>query len=205
MDKAPGNWRDAWSRLGVPEPPGLLGALIARYSEPHRAYHNIRHIEECFHALAPAAHLAERLAEVHLGLWFHDAIYDPRGKDNEQASADLARESVVRAGLEQDSASRIHELIIATRHQVPAERGDARLLAAVDLAILAAPDPRFREYQAQIHQEYSWMPRDEFQQRRTEILKGFLERPTIYQTEWFAEKLEKRARANIARELGIPE
>src|SRR5687767_15395590 len=103
MDKAPGNWRDAWRRLGVPEPPGLLGALIARYSEPHRAYHNIRHIEECFHALAPAAHLAERLAEVHLALWFHDAIYDPRGKDNEQASADLARESGTRRGGETEA------------------------------------------------------------------------------------------------------
>ena len=203
MDKAPGNWRDAWSRLGVPEPPGLLGALIARYSEPHRAYHNIRHIEECFHALAPAAHLAERLAEVHLALWFHDAIYDPRGKDNEQASADLARESVTRAGLEPDSASRIHELIMATRHEVPAELADARLLADVDLAILGSPGPRFLEYQAQIHQEYAWMPRDEFQRRRTMILRGFLERSAIYQTDWFAERLEKRARANIAVELGI--
>jgi len=187
----------------MPEPPGILSTLIARYNEPHRAYHNIRHIEECFGALAPAADLAERLGEVHLALWFHDAIYDPRRKDNEQASADLARDSVVRAGLEQVSASRIHELIIATRHEVPAELADARLLADVDLAILASSAPRFLEYQAQIHQEYSWMPRDEFQRRRTMILKGFLERPAIYQTEWFAERLEKRARENIARELGI--
>ena len=203
MNKAREAWRDAWSRLGVPEPPGLLSTLIARYSEPHRAYHNLEHIEECFEALAPAAHLAEYLAEVHLGLWFHDAIYDPRRKDNEQASADLARESVVHAGLEQDSARRIHELIIATRHIAAAELADARLVADVDLAILAAPAPRFLEYQAQIHHEYSWMPRDEFQRSRTMILKRFLERPAIYQTEWFAERLEKRARANIARELGI--
>lgn len=203
MNKGPEAWRDTWSRLGVPEPPGLLAALIAMYNESHRAYHNLRHIEECFESLAPAAHLAEHLAEVHLALWFHDAIYDPREKDNEQASADLARESVVRAGLEQDSASRIHELIIATRHTTRAELADARLLADVDLAILAAPAPRFLEYQAQIHQEYSWMPRDEFQRARKMILKGFLERPAIYQTDWFAERLEKRARVNIAEELRI--
>ena len=203
MSKGPAAWRVAWNRLGVPEPPGLLTALIARYHEPHRAYHNLRHIDECFDVLAPAAHLAGRLAEVYLGLWFHDAIYDPRRTDNEEASADLARECVIHAGGETDSADRIHELIMATRHKGPAELADARLLADVDLAILAAPAPRFREYQAQIHQEYSWMPRDEFQRRRTMILKGFLERPAIYQTEWFAERLEKRARANIAEELGI--
>lgn len=92
---------------------------------------------------------------------------------------------------------------MATGHKVPAERADARLVADVDLSILAAPAARFLEYQSQIHQEYSWMPRDEFQRRRTMILKGFLERPAIYQTGWFAERLEKRARANIAQELGI--
>ena len=203
MNKAPAAWRDVWSRLGVPEPPGLLTTLIASYSEPHRAYHNIRHIEECFDALAPAAHLAERLAEVHLALWFHDAIYDPRRKDNEQASADFALDSVIRAGGETDSANRIHELIMVTRHEGPVENSDARLVADVDLSILAAPVARFLEYQSQIHQEYSWMPEDEFQRRRTMILRGFLERPAIYQTAWFTERLEKAARANIAQELGI--
>jgi predicted metal-dependent HD superfamily phosphohydrolase len=197
------SWRDAWKNLGVPEPAGLLNALIARYSEPHRAYHNLRHIEECFAALAHAAHLAERLPEVQLALWFHDAIYDPRASDNEQASAELAHESLIRSGADAESANRIHELIMATRHEAPVEPVDARLVSDVDLAILAAPTARFLEYQAQIRLEYSWMPKAEFQRRRTSILRGFLERTSIYQTEWFAARLENAARANIARELGV--
>ena len=203
MTKGQAAWRDAWTHLGVTEPAGLLPGLIARYNEPHRAYHNLRHIEECFDALAPAAHLAEHLAEVQLALWFHDAIYDPRGNDNEQASASLAYDSVIHAGGGADSANRIHELIMATRHEEPAERADARLVADVDLCILAAPAARFVEYQAQIRQEYSWVPDDEFQRRRTAILKRFLERAAIYQTEWFGERLEKIARANIAQELEV--
>jgi len=198
---AESSWREAWRSLGIAEPPGLLSSLIARYNEPHRAYHNILHIQECFDALAPAVHLAERLAEVKLAIWFHDAIYDPRASDNEQASADLARESVLDGGGGRDEAHRIQELILATRHDRPVELKDARLLSDADLSILASPPERFDEYQMQIREEYSWMPREEFQFQRTRILKGFLERQAIYQTEWFASRLEEAARRNITREL----
>jgi predicted metal-dependent HD superfamily phosphohydrolase len=54
-------WHAAWIGLGLTDPVGSLESLIARYSEPHRADHNLRHIEECFHALIPAQHLAEHL------------------------------------------------------------------------------------------------------------------------------------------------
>lgn len=195
------SWSEAWSGLGCEAPAGLFDSLAARYSEPHRAYHNLRHIEECFDSLGPAAHLAERLPEVQLALWFHDAIYDPRARDNEQASADLARDSLTSAGASSATSSRIHDLVLATRHRTPAQLPDGRLVADLDLAILAAPKDRFREYQEQIRMEYAWMPREEFRRRRMEILEGFLSRDAIYQTDWFKARLEQAARANIAEEI----
>ena len=197
------SWREAWHAIGLEEPVGLLESLIARYEEPHRAYHNLRHIEECFEALLPASHLAGRLAETHLALWFHDAVYDPHAGDNERASADLARQNIMTAGGDDSLSGRIETLILATRHGEPADDPDARLVSDVDLAILAAPAGRFDEYQEQIRQEYSFMPHEDFQRRRREILEGFLARPAIYQTEWFAFRFEKAARANLARELGV--
>lgn len=196
------SWSEAWSGLGREAPAGLFESLVARYSEPHRAYHNLRHIEECFDSLAPAKHLAERLPEVQLALWFHDAIYDPRARDNEQASAELARDSLIAAEVSGAVSSRVHDIILATRHQTRADLADGRLVADVDLAILAARHDRFREYQEQIRIEYSWMPPEEFRRRRTEILEGFLSREAIYQTDWLRTRLERRARANIAGEIG---
>ncbi len=201
MHPASSGWSNAWRASSLREPPGLFDSLIAKYEEPHRAYHNLRHIEECFDALAPASHLAERLAEVQLSLWFHDAVYDPQANDNETTSAELARQSVVAGGGDTTMADRIVNIILATRHDFPAELPDAQLVADLDLSILAAPSGRFEEYQHQIREEYAFMPAREFQLRRTKILEGFLSRAAIYQTEWFRATLERVARTNIANEL----
>ena len=71
--------------------PALLGAfqeLIARYCEPHRKYHTVRHLDECFAKLVEIRALAQRPAEVELALWFHDAVYEQRSHDNEAKSAE---------------------------------------------------------------------------------------------------------------------
>jgi predicted metal-dependent HD superfamily phosphohydrolase len=64
--------------------------LLPRYSEPHRHYHNVQHIEECLREFEFGQHLAADPAAVELAILFHDAIYDPRRSDNEEQSAQLA-------------------------------------------------------------------------------------------------------------------
>ncbi len=194
-------FEQAWRALGVRAPEGLLDELIARYSEPQRAYHTLQHLDECFAQLSPASSLAEHLAEVQLALWFHDAIYDSRAQDNEERSARLASESLLAAGGGADCAARVHALILATRHDAAPEGADARLLVDVDLSILGAADERFAEYERQIRAEYAWVPEPDYRRGRARVLSSFLERPAIYGTSWFSGRLEGRARANLARSL----
>ena len=194
-------WSRTWRRVGAKPPPGLLDELLARYAEPHRSYHTMQHLRECFATLEPASHLAARLGEVELALWFHDAIYDTRATDNEARSARWAEEALAAGGAGADTAARVRDLVLATRHTTAPEGEDTKLLVDVDLAILGAPEPRFAEYEAQVRQEYAWVPEDAFRQRRTRILQSFLDRPSIYSTPWFAERLEDRARTNLARSL----
>ena len=92
-------WSETWSRLGATAPDGLLTELVARYSEPHRFYHTLQHLRECFSVLDSASHLAGRLAEVQLALWFHDAFYDTHAQNNEEQSAQWAEESLIPAVL----------------------------------------------------------------------------------------------------------
>src|SRR5882757_4596571 len=64
--------------------------LIRAYGAPDRHYHGLAHIEAL---LALAQQHADAIADrdaVDAAIWFHDAIYDTRRKDNEEASAQLA-------------------------------------------------------------------------------------------------------------------
>ena len=171
--------------------------LIARYSEPHRRYHTLQHLEECFARFDEIRDLAQHPAEVEIALWFHDAIYDPRRDDNETRSAAWAKSSVpdVAAG------ERIHALVMATRHESVPRDADARVMVDVDLSILGASELRFEEYESQVRDEYAFVPDSEFRRGRAAILNSLLARPAIYSTRRFIERYEAQARANLARAL----
>lgn len=194
-------WSETWGRLGVVAPEALLAELAHRYSEPHRFYHTLQHLRECFSVLEPASHLALRLAEVQLALWFHDAVYDTHAQDNEEQSARWAEQSLVAGGASADAAARVRELVLATQHSAIPQGEDAQLLVDVDLSILGAAEPRFSEYERQVRQEYGWVSEDAFRQGRARVLTSLLDRSSIYSTAWFTARLEERARENLSRSL----
>jgi predicted metal-dependent HD superfamily phosphohydrolase len=196
------SWRRAWADVGVAAADAaLLQRLLAAWREPHRRYHTLQHLAECVAAFAATRGLAQRPGEVELALWFHDAIYDVHRHDNEARSADWARDALAGAGAAAGAATRVHELVLATRHAAAAQTPDAKLLVDIDLGILGAPALRFAQYEAQIRDEYAWIDDATFRRRRREVLTGFLARPTIYATDHFRTLLETAARANLERSI----
>lgn len=194
-------WAALWRRLNAPLPTGVFEALTTHYAEPHRHYHTVQHLAECLTHLDGARSLCQHETEVELALWFHDAIYDPRAKDNEAQSAGWAVRVMRDAGLPADAGERVRGLIMKTCHDAMPDTADARVLVDIDLAILGAHATRFDEYERQVRQEYAWVPGFLFRRRRREVLEGFLGRPAIYSTSFFNGMLEKKARENLARSL----
>lgn len=179
----------------------LHGVVISRYQEPHRYYHNLQHLEECFVRLVELEDHAQYLPEIELALWFHDAVYDVRGAGNEVKSADWARASALQFGVDEATADRIHGLIMATCHASIPQGKDQEILVDVDLSILGAQEERFWEYERQVREEYAWVPEDIFCRERAKILTGFLERSSIFTTPRFQERYEKQARANLRNSI----
>src|SRR6185436_5536891 len=106
-------WLKFWAAAGAsgdPEPEWR--ALSARYAEPHRAYHTIDHIAHCLEELDEVRGLAADPVAVEMALWYHDAVYDPRAKDNESRSADLARRAGAALGLAPERGERVARLIL---------------------------------------------------------------------------------------------
>ncbi|MFO0619095.1 MAG: hypothetical protein U0414_41280 [Polyangiaceae bacterium] len=205
----PARWARAWSAVGASAAPALFDEVCARWAEPHRAYHGTSHLLACLAVFdeAVAARAADgdgahvRAAEVELGLWFHDAIYDPKAKGNEEASAAWAREALLTGGAESACADRVAALVLATKHDAVPDTPDAALLVDVDLSILGADEATFAAYERGVRAEYAWVPDDAFREGRARILRGFLERTTIFATAWFVERFEARARRNLSASL----
>jgi predicted metal-dependent HD superfamily phosphohydrolase len=187
-------------RLGGPwDSTTVFEILDSEYSEPHRAYHNATHIEDCLRQFDLARHLAERPDEVEAAIWFHDAVYDPKASDNEEQSARWAIESLKAGSVAPEVLRRIAALILATKHHREPDGMDQSLLIDVDLSILGRPPEEFTAYDAAIRKEYSFVPDEQYRAGRTKLLERFLNRDAIYHTAFFRERYEDQARRNLER------
>jgi predicted metal-dependent HD superfamily phosphohydrolase len=197
-------WDSAWQGLGLVPGPKLHAEILRAYRKPHRAYHTLDHLAECFEHLDTARQHADRLAEIQIAIWFHDSFYDTWRSDNEERSAAWARTALLDAGASAEVAERVFAMVLATKSHDVAASNDMALLVDIDLAILGARPPRFAEYQRQIREEYRWVPAFMFQRRRKEFLEHLLARPRIYHTDFFRGRLETAARRNIELVLEHP-
>lgn len=202
-------WDAAWSLLGRPALAGLQGELMAAWSEPHRHYHDHRHLRECLALWARWRGHCERPGEVAVALWFHDAIYVPRDGSNELKSAAWAARSLTGAGVDSDTAQRVYDLVMATRHgttheiapAAPGASPDSRLLVDIDLYILGSPTARFEGYELDVRKEDAGVPGFRYQEARAQVLQSFLDRPRLYHSEAAQALLESQARINLSAAL----
>ena len=172
--------------------------LRAAYGERHRHYHTGEHINQCLAELDSVRHLAHEPDEIELALWFHDAVYVTRSKDNEAKSAKWAIEFLAHNAVDAGRAQRVHALIMATTHDASPDDPDARLLIDIDLSILGADQESFDRFEENVRKEYWWVPRPLFRRTRATILQSFLDRSSVYGSAYFRDRLENAARRNLA-------
>ena len=85
-----------WRRCLLPgmddEAPAVWAGIEAQYAEPHRHYHDARHLDHCLRQFDLIAEQIGRPDQVEAAIWFHDVIVVPGRRDNEQRSADYFRD-----------------------------------------------------------------------------------------------------------------
>lgn len=191
-----------WLELGSVGNPGPVASdLLARWSEPKRYYHTLSHLDHCLASLDQQCELATDAPVLEAALWFHDAIYDPRATDNESRSAALAREVFTRANVSAHHIDRIEQLILSTRTHESDGSSDNALLLDIDLSVLGSAPESYARYAKAIRQEYAWVPEADYREKRAAVLARFLTRPALFLTEPFHQRLESRARHNLAAEI----
>jgi len=191
-------------------PAGRIDLLKARYGEPARHYHSWDHIEALLrHYRRWEVHF-HRPEPVLWALYWHDAIYDPQAKDNEEQSAVLL-EREAQGHLPADDIAFAATIIRATAaHKVPdglgpGDAADTALFLDLDLSILGAPTHVYDRYETDIRAEYAFVPKAAFRAGRGAILKGFLARERLYLTDFAHAEWDLRARENLKRAIAALE
>ncbi len=196
-------WNTLLKRLCNKESDEIYNNLIIKYSEKHRKYHNLNHIEYCLSHFDRVKHLLENEDLVEIAIWYHDIIYETSSKTNEEDSAILANDDLTGLGLKDSYVDKVYEMIIATKHDVVVSDKDTKYLIDIDLAILGADKEVFLEYEKNIRKEYKWVPFFMYKKKRFEVLSSFLDKKFIYNTDSFREKFELKARANLNSSLKL--
>lgn len=171
----------------------LLLPLTRLYLEPHRHYHSLEHVAAMLHAGRDFP-----LDDVQvMAVWFHDAIYDPRSKTNEEDSAELAGRLLAGNGWPAEKIVRVQRIVLDTKRHEPTVAG-AEAVLDLDLMSLALPWPEFTRNTDRIRAEYAHVADEPFRAGRAAFFATMLARPRLFFTP-FGKRLEAPARANLQR------
>src|SRR5512133_2804597 len=196
-------WITTTSRVHAKDDVAGVGAsLLARWSEPHRRYHDLRHLDEVLRHVDDLAVHATEPDAVRLAAWYHDAIYDPTGRDNEGRSAGLARSDLTKLKLDAALVDEVVRLVLLTAtHDAGDADSDGAVLCDADLAVLASDPSRYSDYAAGVRTEYDHVDDAAYAKGRTQVMRALLDRPHLYATSTGRRDWEQTARRNVEMEL----
>jgi predicted metal-dependent HD superfamily phosphohydrolase/alkylhydroperoxidase family enzyme len=175
--------------------------LLGRWSEPHRHYHDRRHLAAVLRALdelAAAGAVFER-EPVELAAWFHDAVYEIGAPDNEERSARLAEAMLTDRPTVAAETARLVRVTVG--HEVADGDVNAGALCDADLAVLAGSPDRYQRYADAVRAEYRDVPDAVFRPARAKVLADLLAHSQLFHTAAGRTRWEAAARANVAAEI----
>lgn len=197
-----------WESL-FPGAQALGERLVDCWAEPHRKYHDRRHLMSVLEALDVLTEASDiRRPEsgtgrtVQLAAWYHDAVYRGQAGQDEEDSARLALQTLPAAGSAEDEAAEVARLVRLTATHDPAGSDlPGALLCDADLSVLGLPPDRYARYTADVRSEYAALPEPAFLAGRKSVVAGLLERPRLFATPAGRVLWEERAHRNLRTEL----
>ncbi len=189
-------WRRCLLDSAIDESSVIHQQLIVSYSEPQRFYHTLVHIEHClslFDKIKTRLHIPEALE---LAIWYHDVVYKPGAKDNEQLSADLFMATT--KGIFDDSLrNTVYQHIMATVHdESEIKNTDTDYMLDIDLSSFGRPWPEFIRDSENVRLEMKSMPEDEYYQKMATFQNNLFARPKFFRSDYFYQHYESQARQN---------
>ena len=196
-------FRSLWRRqlkAGCPDTSReVFQQILNCYTESHRVYHDLEHIENCLAVFDEVSELLENPDAVELAIWFHDVIYILGASNNEQLSADLFM-TLTDGAFNDGFRTTVNQHIMATCHDCSVIcDSDTKLMVDIDLSSFGQPWPDFLSDSKKVRAEMSHIPDDEYYQKQTSFQLALLDKPSFFNSHYFRENYEAQARSNLAQ------
>jgi predicted metal-dependent HD superfamily phosphohydrolase len=174
-----------------------------KYSEKGRFYHTMDHINDMFlHVKENRSCIIDYDSVVFAVIW-HDIIYNPLKKDNEERSAEFAEICLNDLNIPEFKIKKCCELILASKHHKQSNDNDTNFFNDADLVILGRDEEIYNSYAQNIRKEYKMIPKLIYNKGRKKVLENYLNMQRIYKTEYNYFKYERQARTNLRREIEV--
>ena len=173
--------------------------LLAGYQDANRHYHTMHHIDHCLGMFEQCKSLLHNPDAVELAIWFHDVILESGRRDNEARSAQLYLE--LSAGVQPEEMRQlVGRLIMAPLHDgVSLDDADSIYMVDIDLTSFGLPWQEFLRDSLDLRAENLHLCDADYHLNQTGFQRSLLARPRFYLSDFFFERMEKQARANLAR------
>ncbi|UUV21286.1 HD domain-containing protein [Paenimyroides aestuarii] len=175
--------------------------ILKQYSSTKRYYHNLHHLDFMINELEGVKSEFQDWNAMCFSIFYHDIIYKSTAKNNEEKSAEIAKNRLQKISVPIDKIDTIYNQILATKKHLFSNDKDTNYLLDADLAILGKSWTDYEVYIKNIRKEYAAYPDFIYKPGRKNVLKHFLAFKTIYKTDFFYNKYELQARENMQREL----
>jgi pantetheine-phosphate adenylyltransferase len=150
--------------------------IINRWNEPHRFYHNINHLNYILNELENKLSLTdEEKNTIIIVSFFHDVIYNPKRKDNEERSVEYFIEKCIECNIKSETfIDNISRIIMDTKYRVEPTEKVSKLFWKIDNSVLRFPISKLIEVEHNIFLEYQWVSYVNYKKGRVEFLESCL-------------------------------
>ena len=199
FDRFQSLWQRNLYATAIDDSEAVYHRLLAGYQEPHRHYHTLDHIRHCLTLFEDCKVLLNEPDALQLAIWFHDVILVSGRRDNEARSAQLYLE--LSDGIQRESLRQlVWRLIMATLHNEDhLDDADSSYMVDIDLSSFGLPWDEFLQDSMNLRIEYQHICDADYYLNQTCFQRSLLARPRFYLSDFFFDRLENQARANLAR------
>lgn len=149
--------------------------ILKKWSESQRYWHTPKHLYEMLdgvESLFTSKLIDKKEFEIlTIVAIFHDIVYEPKRKDNEEKSIEFMI-SCVHEWDKKDDINYISDLIMETKRHNPIDKL-SKLFNNLDIKIINAPFIDLLDWEERIYQEYKWAGKENYKKKRLEFLENF--------------------------------